>query len=317
MTNVVRVLFLIALFTVSIFASGGNPPAAEVVLEEMATIGGPEAALLFLWTGIAVDGDGGVYCSDALDYSIKKFGPDGVLLKKIGRRGSGAGEFEKPAGLALIGDYLYTWDLYAPALQVFDRDLVYRKTIPMPGSVDGLAVLPGGAIAAAVRRAYDRPSIIRLSPDGATGREFPLFEDDKPLPTGTVSMTADPDGRIYVGYLFRNLVENRSSEGKRIWSRAPMADRPNTTVHMLAYELPSETCVLSLARDSRGRIYVLGGSQAVHEGRDIIVFNPDGSTAAVFVLPEPSHSVYLDRQDFLYVSADGGVTVKKYRVNFR
>ena len=58
-------------------------------------------------------------------------------------------------------------------------------------------------------------------------------------------------------------------------------------------------------------------SPAGRPGRDVFVLGPEGAVLGSFVLPEPSHSVYFDHRDFLYVSADGGVTMKKYRVTFK
>jgi hypothetical protein len=128
-------------------------------------------------------------------------------------------------------------------------------------------------------------------------------------------MTADPVGRIYVGYLFRNLVENRLPWGKRIWSRAPMAvGRYDRSYARICAALG--TCVLSLARDSRGRIYVLGGSQAVHEGRDIIVFNPDGRPPPFSFFPSRATAFIWTDKIFLCLGRRG-VTVKKISVNFR
>jgi len=238
------------------------------------------------------------------------------MLKKTGKRGWGQGEFEKAAGVALIGDFVYAWDLVAHALQVFDRDLVFQKIILMPGSVDGLAVRPDGSIAAAVRLSYDRPAIMVLSPEGTVDRQFPLYDEGTSAPTGTISLAAGPMGEFYIGYLFRNRIEKRGAGGERIWSRMPMPDKPNPPVEVFGIKLPSETFILSLARDSRGRIFALGGSQAVREGRDVFIYAADGSPAGSLVLPEPSHSLYFDRSGYLYVSADGGVTVKKYRLIF-
>lgn len=312
MTNIFRILVLAILLVAP--SAAGRMPAADIRLEEISAIGGPEADLLYLWTSIAVDKDGNIYCTDALDYSLKKFGPDGGMLKRTGKRGWGQGEFEKAAGVALIGDFVYAWDLVAHALQVFDRDLVFQKIILMPGSVDGLAVRPDGSVVAAVRLSYERPTIMFLSPDGTINRQFPLYDKDKPEPTGTVSLAAGPTGEFYIGYLFQNRIEKRGVGGERIWSRTPMTAKPNPPVEVFGLKLPSDTYILSLARDSRGRIYALGGSQAVREGRDVFIYAADGSPVGSLVLPEPSHSLYFDRSDYLYVSADGGVTVKKYRL---
>ena len=306
----------LVLFAAAALAAGGDAPATRVKLEEISSIGGPESDALFLWTTVSVDPEGNAYFSDALDCSIKKFGPDGVLLKKVGRPGQGPGEFNKPTGVAVIGDRVYAWDLYGAALQVFDRDLVFQKTIAMPGTVDGLAALPGGRVAACVRPSYLLAKVIVYTPDGAPVREFIVADSTGREIFGSVRMEIDRSGEFYFGYLFRDLLEKRDAEGRRIWSRAAIGGGPNPVDDIKGLKIPSETCVLSLAGDGRGRIYVLGGSLAAHHGRDVFVFRPDGSPLASFLLPEPSHTVYFDHQDRLCVSADGGTTMRRYRVTF-
>ena len=313
-----RLVFaLFVLSAAAVFATGKDLPAVRVGLEELAAIGGPESDALFLWTGISVDRDGNVYFSDALGCSLKKFGPDGALLKRAGRKGRGPGEFDKPVGLAVVGERVYAWDLYDRSVQVFDRDLDYRLTLPMPGSVDALAVLPGGEIAACVRASLVLTKVVVFRPDGTPVREFDLTDPKDEMAPGSISLAVDPSGAAYYGYLFRNLVEKRSLDGERIWSREILGAGPGVSGNVQGIPLPAETCILSLARDGRGRLFVLGGSAAGRPGRDVFVLGPEGAVLGSFVLPEPSHSVYFDHRDFLYVSADGGVTMKKYRVTFK
>jgi len=64
MTNIIRILVLAIMLVMP--SAAGRMPAADIRLEEISTIGGPEADLLYLWTSIAVDKDGNVYCTDAL-----------------------------------------------------------------------------------------------------------------------------------------------------------------------------------------------------------------------------------------------------------
>ena len=111
-------------------------------------------------------------------------------------------------------------------------------------------------------------------------------------------------------------MEKRSDAGGRIWSREILGRGPGVLSNVQGIPLPAETCILSLARDGRGRLFVLGGSAAGRPGRDVFVLGPEGVVLGSFALPEPSHTVYFDQRDFLYVPADGGATMKKYRVTF-
>lgn len=65
-----------------------------------APAGENDAAALVDPFGVAIGADGAIYVSDAGADCIRVFTRDGVELRRWGRRGLGAGEFFKPAGLA-------------------------------------------------------------------------------------------------------------------------------------------------------------------------------------------------------------------------
>ena len=74
-------------------------------------------------TGLARDAvRGRVYVADTHAHDIKVFGDDGKLLKVIGRRGGGDGEFNFPTHLAFAHDKLYVTDTLNSRIQVFDAD---------------------------------------------------------------------------------------------------------------------------------------------------------------------------------------------------
>ncbi len=72
-------------------------------------------------TGLAFDAAGGrLFVADTYAHDIKVFAPDGRLLQTLGRRGSGAGEFNYPTHLALAGGELYVTDTMNQRVQVLD-----------------------------------------------------------------------------------------------------------------------------------------------------------------------------------------------------
>jgi hypothetical protein len=307
-------VFVIPIFAVvSLFAAGPDGPA-QIKLEEVLSIGGPDADLLFQWTGVSVDRDDQIFVVDTLDYSLKKFDPRGRLLGKVGRKGQGPGEFEKAVGVSVVGDSVYAWDLSVRAVQVFDRNLVYRKSLPLPGLVDGLGPAPDGALAVGILGPDGSPKIIVIDAEGNIVREIAYQEKEDRFFGDSVRFVVGPSREIYIGYLFRDLVEKRDSSGARIWAKNPWGAKSVSLREIRGFKIPTESCVLSVARDSRGRIYVLGGKKAPHPARDVVVYDSDGTPAGGFLLPEASHSLYFDHRDFLYVAADGGVTLKKYRL---
>jgi DNA-binding beta-propeller fold protein YncE len=74
-------------------------------------------------TGLARDATRGrVYVADTHAHDIKVFDDNGNLLKVIGRRGEGDGEFNFPTHLAFAADRLYVTDTLNSRIQVFDAD---------------------------------------------------------------------------------------------------------------------------------------------------------------------------------------------------
>jgi len=304
---------MLAFAAVSLFAAGPDGPA-QIKLEEVLSIGGPDADLLFQWTGVSVDRDDQIFVVDTLDYSLKKFDPRGRFLGKVGRKGQGPGEFEKAVGLSVVGDSVYAWDLSVRAVQVFDRNLIYRKSLPLPGLVDGLGPTPDGALAVGILGPDGFPKIIVIDTEGKIVREISYQGKAERLFGDSVRFVFGPSREIYLGYLFRDLVEKRDLSGARIWAKNPWGTKSVELREIRGFKIPTESCILSVGRDSRGRIYVLGGKKAPHPAREVVIYDADGGLAGGFLLPDPSHSLYFDHRDFLYVAADGGVTLKKYRL---
>ena len=309
-----KFISFVLVFGAVLSAIAGTGVSLQVRLEEVLAIGGPDADLLFQWTGVSVDRDDQIFVIDTLDYSLKKFDPHGRLLGKVGRRGQGPGEFEKAVGVAVVGDSVYAWDLSVRAVQVFDRNLVYRKSVPLPGLVDGLGCAPDGNLGVGILGPEGFPKIIVIDSEGKIVQEIVSREKEDRLFGDSVRFVFGPAGETYSGFLFRDLVEKRDPSGVRIWAKNPWGTKSVQLREIRGFKVPTESCVLSVARDSRGRIYVLGGKKAPHPARDVLIYNSDGVPAGGFLLPDASHSLYFDHRDFLYVAADGGVTLKKYRL---
>lgn len=74
-------------------------------------------------TGLARDPRRGhLYVADTAAHDIKVFNEQGVLLRVMGRRGEGAGEFNFPTHLAWAQDELYVTDTLNNRVQVFAAD---------------------------------------------------------------------------------------------------------------------------------------------------------------------------------------------------
>ena len=297
------------------FAAGRGDAVRKVRLEEVLSIGGLEDQALFQWTGLATDDAGNIYVLDAMDYSLKKFGPDGRLLKKAGRKGQGPGEFMAPRLLACSGDRLFATDQNVFGVYVFDRDLRFLGKIPCPSLILALAALDNGRLAAAVMGMASPGKVLVLDPEGRVLSEFvPAGGPDKGVLMDSMSFAQDGDGQFYVAFLFRDSVEKWTREGNRLWSKAFLGRKAVATTEVQSLTLPSETCFKDVALDAFGHVFVLGGRLSRHPSRDVYVLDKYGALLATFTLPEASHCLHIDSRNYLYARANDGITLKKYRI---
>ena len=86
--------------------------------------------------GIAVDRDT-IYVTDDGSSCLLKFDKTGKLLKLVGQKGSGEGEFNTPFGITVVSDQIFVCDCHNNRLQVFTSDLVFVRQIGSQGSGNG------------------------------------------------------------------------------------------------------------------------------------------------------------------------------------
>jgi hypothetical protein len=289
----------------------------EVRLEEVLSIGSLDDDALFMWAGVAVDSDGFVYVTDAMDYSLKKFDPSGRLVKRTGRKGQGPGEFLAPRFLAASCSYLFATDQSLTGIQMFDKDLEFVSRIPFNRPIADIAVISENTLAVIPFSLGGSGTIVLLDAQGRVLKEIQYAEPEKKLSIFNVAdLEIDPSGDILLAYSFRDRIEKWSPSGQRIWSRQ-LLDREDVKEKRVAqFTVPSDVMYKTITSDSSGRIYVLSGNLTDHPSRDVFILDQDGGPLATLILPEPSHCIYIDGHDFLYSRANEGVTIKKFRVIF-
>lgn len=104
---------------------------------------------------LQVAGDGRIFVSEAQDMQIRVYSADGGPLHRIGRRGGGPGEFQGVPGFGVRGDTLWTYDLVAGRITLFDTRGAVLSTGPTHG--EAIALSDG-------RRVWLTPS--RMRDDG-------------------------------------------------------------------------------------------------------------------------------------------------------
>lgn len=144
---------------------GGEAPVVYTAVERART---DSSANLTWCRAVDVDRRGDVYVGD--QWAVKVFAPDGTLLRTLGRRGSGPGEFEAIASVALMpGDSVFVFDGGLQRVTVLEPGTgraaytvqVGREAMRPPARV--ARVRGGRALLAVFENAYD---LNRPSPEG-------------------------------------------------------------------------------------------------------------------------------------------------------
>jgi hypothetical protein len=293
----------------------GQSPVRSIRIEEMLSIGGLDDEILFQWTGVAADGDGSIFVLDALDYSIKKFDASGRLLKKAGRKGQGPGEFMAPRLLDCSARFVYATDQNVFGILVFDKDLNYVKKIPCPSLIVYLKARGDDTVAVATLGIQNPGKILVLNGEGKILSERPVLDQVGPvLMMDSVCFVFDDEGNCYVAFLFQDRIEKRSPDGRRQWTKSLLGQKKIETSKVQSFTVPNDTCFKDMAWDARGHLFVLGGRLSKRPSRDIYVLNRSGVLVSTFALPDTSHCLHIDAAGCLYVRANDGVTLKKYRI---
>ena len=131
-----------------------------------------------------------------------------------------------------------------------------------------------------------------------------------------VNFDFDPQGNLYIAHNFQDRVEKFDSEGKKLWSKRLVKVRKLETTKIQSLELPAKVIYKDVALNSQGHLFVLGGSYSKNPSQDVYVLSPEGEILATIALPDTSHCIYIDSQDYLYSRANEGVTLKKFRMKY-
>jgi hypothetical protein len=153
--------------------------AGSVTLEQ------PDSALIVRVSGIDVDARGRILIGDVSEGNVKLFAPNGRLLRVIGQKGSGPGEFEQPRYPRFGPDgRIYVADAQNPRIQVFDTAGGLAGSTPMldVGLIQGFRPLDGGRLLVVVEKADAREVLLELDMAGQVQRR--MLPMDEVRPTG-------------------------------------------------------------------------------------------------------------------------------------
>jgi hypothetical protein len=152
----------------------------------------PDTAPIVRLSGIDRAEDGRLLVGDVSEGNVKLFAPDGRLLKIIGRKGEGPGEFTAPRYPRFGPDGLiYVADAQNPRVQVFDAAgrLLRATRIDGFSLLEGFVPLSNGNYLLAVHRESDPRVLAEVEPGGRVVREM--------LPIGKVRPAGQPDHTLW------------------------------------------------------------------------------------------------------------------------
>ena len=132
-----------------------------------------------------------------------------------------------------------------------------------------------------------------------------------------VSFDFDEERSLYLAYTFQDRIEKWSRAGERLWSINLLRIKKVKKKKISSFVVPTELVFKDVATDREGYIFVLGGYFSQNRSRDVYVLSPEGKHTATFTLPDTSHCIYIDGKNFLYSRADQGITLKKFRMDYR
>jgi hypothetical protein len=307
-------LFAVVFTMLVVFFPVRAAPAERIVLEEVLSIGSFDDDALFQWVGVATDSEGSIYVTDAMDYSLKKFDAAGNLLAKAGRRGQGPGEFTAPRLLDSSEQFLFVTEQYQPVVKVFDQKLRFRFQIPLAGPAGDIKALGDDLVAAVVLSARGESRLEFYDRKGQIVKKVPFSPKPSRMLMDLVSFDMDDQGNIYLAYNFADRIEKFDDSGNKVWSKNLLGIKQVKREKLSTHLLPVEIVYKDVALDRSGYLYVLGGKFSQNRSRDVYILNPDGELVSILTLPEPSHCIYIDRENFLYSRANEGITLKKFRM---
>ncbi|NIO48981.1 MAG: 6-bladed beta-propeller [Candidatus Aminicenantes bacterium] len=315
--KLIKPLFLVSFLVIVLqahlpFLSGED--IKKILLEEVLSIGSMEDDALFQWVGVVTDSDGYIYVTDNMDYSLKKFDDKGNLIKKTGQKGQGPGEFLAPRYLSISNELLYVTDQFKPEIQVFDKNLNYSRDVPILMPVADLKALSDNEIAVTTISTTKAGRIFIFNSNGKIKREIPYSDKKSPLMMDMVNFDFDSQRNLYLVYNHQDKIEKFDPEGRKIWAKRLLNIKKTKKEKVGQFTLPTKFVYKDIALDSSGNLFILGGSFSKNPSCDVYVLSPEGKHLTTFTLPDSSHCIYIDSNDFLYSRANEGVTLKKFKI---
>jgi len=227
------------------------------VVEEVSSIGDARGHALLSIAGIAV-GPSGVYVTDNLQYSIFRFGSDGSLLGRQGRRGSGPAEFRSPHGIAIWRDTVVVFERSIPKISIFDTELRYVKSFNTSSLLTDIEFDADGHLYIACFTMDERERLVVYDVHGKKIKHVTLRQKkfSSALASALRICFDNKRNRLIVASVFANVIEVYDKSRKLITAFSVPGLRERAE---LKNGLPTDDVLKDIAVNSKGEIFVLRG----------------------------------------------------------
>lgn len=182
------------------------PPFDEIfTLEARIELEEADSALITMVPSLDVDELGRLLIPEPTAGEARIYDPDGRLLNRLGRRGDGPGEFQRPAAAVFgPGGAVYVSDIGSPRITRFAPGLEIDTTFELKRAHFGgpMEVVPGGIVSFAMRAGPDALIYDVYGHDGVRRASFhrlhPLIRTDPGWISAARGRLAVGGGRIFV-----------------------------------------------------------------------------------------------------------------------
>jgi hypothetical protein len=308
-------------------------------IEEVLTIEGLGESLIYQRGSVTTDYEGNIYVSDLEDYSIKKFNNIGELIAVNGQKGNEPGEFQGPNIIRYYRGKIYVSEVYRPGIQVFDDDLKFKSTIPIPFTMTDFSILYEDRIAVSTLIKdrsetgfifclyfYDSKGIReKKEVEGEEEKEEDnkiIYATDKDFTMmNTISFQTYRKNYFMIAYDWKDKIDRYYKSGRLVWTRSLLGEEEAET-RRESYSkrsfgvYPEETVYKAIALDKQGNLFILGGDLSESVSREVYVLSKDNELLAAFTLPEASRTIHIDRNNFLYSRSEDGKKLIKYKIEY-